>query len=293
MPAERPAPAPADEAAIAEVAARVLEAAQAGAGELVSFPAVALEIVERTHDPKADARSVAGFIARDPALAAGVVSVANSAAFRGVSEIESVHEAVARLGLGEVGRVASAVASRKLLDPGDAAGGAEYGSAFFVRAVAVAAAAAGVALRQRGARSDHVWLAALLHDVGKPLAVRLLARLASAPGAHLTPIALTESVIDRVHVKVGEAALRQWALPAYLPEICAHHHDATVPAEAVDLHLVRLTSALASLADPADAARAAREIVQSAGALGMSAPLVRSLATDLKAAEERARALVR
>jgi len=290
VPAE---PAAADEAALAELAARVLEAAQGTAGELVSFPAVALEIVERTHDAKADARSVAGFIARDPALAAEVVSVANSAAFRGVSEIESVHEAVARLGLAEVGRVASAVAARKLLDVPGGAGSAHLGSRFFLRAVAVATAAAGAALRQRGARSDHVWLGGLLHDVGKPLTVRVLARLATAPGAHLTPVALTHRVIDRVHVEVGEAALRRWALPAYLLELCARHHDAAVPAEAVDLHLVRLTSALASLADPEVAARAAREIVQSAGALGVGAPFVRALAVDVEAAEVRMQALVR
>ncbi len=292
LPVEPPPPSAADEETIAEVAGRVLEAARAAAGELVSFPAVALEIVERVHDPKADARGVAGFIARDPALAADVVSIANSAAFRGASEIESVHEAVARLGLAEVGRVASAVAARKLLDP-KGRGGAQAGPGLFVRAVAVATAASGEALRQRGARSDHVWLGGLLHDVGKALARQLLARLASEPGAHLTPVDIGERVVERIHVEVGEAAIRQWALPAYLLEICAHHHDETVPAGAMDLHLVRLTSALACLDEPAVAARAAREILQSAGALKLGAPAVRALATDLKAAEERARSMVR
>jgi HD-like signal output (HDOD) protein len=293
IPAEPPAPSPADEAALAELAGRVLAAAKATTGELVSFPAAALEIVERVHDPKADARGVAGFIARDPALAADVVSVANSAAFRGVSEIESVHDAVARLGLAEVGRVASAVAARRLLDPAGSRGGARATTGLFVRAVAVAMAAAGAALRQRGARSDHVWLGGLLHDVGQALALQLLARLSAEPGAHLTSVGLAERVIERVHVEVGQVAIQQWALPAYLGEICAHHHDTAVPAEAVDLHLVRLTSALARLSELTVVARAAREIVQSAGALKMDAPAVRMLATDLKAAEERAKALVR
>ncbi len=64
-------------------------------------------------------------------------------------------------------------------------------------------------------------------------------------------------------------------------------------ADAVDLHLVRLTSALASLGEPAVAARAAREVVQSAAALKLDPLAVRALATELKVAEERARALVR
>jgi len=285
LPAEPPALSEADEATAVELAGRVVGAARSAGAELVSFPAVALEIVERVRDPKADARGVAGFIARDPALAADVVSVANSAAFRGVSEVESVHEAVARLGLTEVGRVASAVAARKLLDP-------KGGTGLFVRAVAVATAAADAALHRRGARSDHAWLGGLLHDVGKALAPQLLVHLATG-GGHLTSVAVGERVIERVHVEVGEAAVERWALPAYLREICGHHHDAAVPPEAVDLHLVRLTSALASLGDAALAARAAREIVQSAGALGMDALAVRALATELRLASERAKALAR
>jgi len=292
IPAEPPVPSPGDAAALAELAARVVLAAKAAKTELASFPAVALEIVERVHDPKADARGVAGYIARDPALAADVVSVANSAAFRGVSEVESVHEAVARLGLVEVGRIASAVAARKLLDPPGGEVGSR-GKVLFLRAVAVATAAAGAALRQRGARTDHVWLGGLLHDVGKVLSLQILARLVTEPGAHLTPIALADRLIEQVHVEVGEAATQQWALPAYLREICAHHHDPIVPAEAADLHLVRLVSALAGLSDPAVAARAAREIIQSAGALRMDPAAVRALAADLKLAEGRARTLVR
>jgi putative nucleotidyltransferase with HDIG domain len=293
LPAEAPPASAADEAAAAELSARVVEAAAATA-ELVSFPAAALEIVERVHDPKADARGVAGFISRDPALAADVVSVANSAAFRGVSEIESVHDAVARLGLQEVGRVASAVAARKLLDPpGVAASGTRRPAELFVRAVAVATAAAAAALRQPGARSDHAWLGGLLHDVGKALALQTHARLSSEPGARLTSVAAAELAVERSHVQVGEAAIRRWALPEYLRTICARHHDAEVAKELVDLHLVRLASALAALREPALAARAAREVVQSAGALGFGAAAVRALATDLKVAEERAKSLLR
>ncbi|MGC4123128.1 MAG: HDOD domain-containing protein [Myxococcales bacterium] len=290
VPRPPPARLPEEEAQIEESAGRLLEAAKVSAGELVSFPAVALQIIERVHDPKADARSVGGFISRDPALAADVVKVANSAAYRGVSEIESVHQAVARLGLGEVGRVASAVAARNLLGlPGDRAGS----TALFIRAVAVATAAAGAALRQRGARSDHVWLGGLLHDVGRALAPHIFARIKSEPGARLTSVELGQQVVERVHVEVGAMAIRQWALPAYLLDICAHHHDAEVPAEAVDLHLVRLTSALASLAGPEGASRAAKEVVQSAAALHLGPAAVRALATELKEAEVRARGWVK
>jgi len=96
-------------------------------------------------------------------------------------------------------------------------------------------------------------------------------------------------------VEIGAAALRGWGLPQYLTDICARHHDEAPPAgpDAVDLHLVRLTSALSRLSEPEVAARAAAEIVQSAQALGFDAHAVRALAADLKVAEQRAAVLVR
>ncbi len=96
-------------------------------------------------------------------------------------------------------------------------------------------------------------------------------------------------------MEIGASALKAWGLPQYIADVCAHHHDGEVPAgpDTVDLHLVRLTSALARLSEPEVAARAAREIVQSAAALKLDAHAVRALAADLKAAEQRAAVLVR
>jgi putative nucleotidyltransferase with HDIG domain len=295
LPAEPPTPPAEEEGADAALAARILDRAAAPGSELVSFPAVALQIIELVSSPKADAASIAGFISRDPALSAGVVSVANSAAFRGLSEVESVRDAVARLGLQEVGRVASAVSARAVLDAqGPTGKRAGPPGQLFTRAVAVSWTAAAAAMRQRGARTDHVYLGGLLHDVGRALAARALAGLlADGGGDELTATVRAERVLDRVHVEVGEAALRRWGLPQYLQDMGAHHHDAIVPPELVDLHLVRLSSALALLREPALAGRAAREIVQSAAALGLEVRAVRALAADLHDAEQRAAALSR
>jgi putative nucleotidyltransferase with HDIG domain len=263
--------------------------------EQVAFPAVALRIAELAASPDADVLRMAGLVSRDPSLSAAVIAVANSAVFQGVSPVQTVREAVARLGLSEVSRTAAAVAARGLFEAsaGTPAAGARAREAFR-HAVAVAGGAAAAALRQRGARSDHTYLGGLLHDVGKPLALRLLAADVAATGdLHPTGPRLAR-VLEEVHVEVGAAAHAAWGLPAYLAAICARHHDAEVEAapEHVDLHLVRLTSALADLRDPAFAARAAREIVQSAGALGLDPYAVRALAADLAQAEARAAALV-
>jgi HD-like signal output (HDOD) protein len=227
-----------------------------------------------------------------------VLSVANSAVFRGVTEVETVREAVTRLGLQEVGRVAAAVAARTLFNPHvreERAAFSRRSTALFTRSVAVGSAAASVAMRHPGARSDRVYLGGLLHDVGKGLALRALARLVLDGGEPEPDPSRLERVLERVHVEIGDQAIKAWALPTYLALICSRHHDEVVPSDAefLELHLVRLASAVAALREPTFSARAAREIVQSSAALRLDAYEVRALRAELRQAEERAAALPR
>jgi HD-like signal output (HDOD) protein len=150
-------------------------------------------------------------------------------------------------------------------------------------------------MRHPGARSDRVYLGGLLHDVGKGLALRALARLVLDGGEPEPDPSRLERVLERVHVEIGDQAIKAWALPTYLALICSRHHDEVVPSDAefLELHLVRLASAVAALREPTFSARAAREIVQSSAALRLDAYEVRALRAELRQAEERAAALPR
>jgi HD-like signal output (HDOD) protein len=292
-PPQDPPPVPPEERAEdARVAALVRERFAASRPEPSSFPAVALQILSLAADPQADAQALARLVARDPALSAGVLSVANSPVYRGAMEVETIREAVARLGLDELGKVAAAVSARTLFSPQQravqAASGARFGE-LFGRAVAVGSAAAAFALRTPGARADRVYLGGLLHDVGKSLALRALAGLVLDGTLAAPAPQRLERVLDELHVELGGEAHQLWALPHYLTVLCVRHHDDAIPADPdfVDLHLVRLASALADLREPLFAARAARELAQSAAALGQGPFAVRVLATELREAEAR------
>jgi putative nucleotidyltransferase with HDIG domain len=189
--------------------------------------------------------------------------------------------------------VASAVSARALLIPSQP-GGAASSTRLFTRAVAVATAASATALRLPGAHSDQVWLAGLLHDVGFALGATALQRLEAAG----TPAAVGPTAaraLEQAHAEIGAAAIKAWGLSDYLARVCGQHHLDQLPAgpEDVDLHLVRLTSALTRVEETAAGARAAEEIMQSAKALRFDVHAVRALAADLRAAEARAAMLVR
>ena len=285
-----------------ELADRILAHFRANRPPPASFPALSLQILNLVARPDAEVGELARLITRDPALSAGILSVANSAYYRGAMEVETVRDAITRLGLNEVGRVAGAVSARTLFNPRMRAEQAVFASrwnALFHHAVTVASGAASLAARNRRVRSDRAYLGGLLHDVGMSLALRSLAALVLdgkldpgklAPGKldPRTDDARVDRVLDRVHAEVGGEAHQAWNLPQYLTVLAVRHHDPEIPAseEFVDLHAVRLASAIDDLRGPF-AGRGARELVQSAGALQLGPFAVRALAADLREAEAR------
>jgi len=289
VPLEPAAPDPAEEARVAEL----LEHFAKNRPGPASAPALSLRILNLVATADADVGELSRLVSADPALAAGVLTVANSPMFRAVREVETVREAIARLGFEEVARIAGALSAKSLFSPRLKAELAAFGPRFgalYQRALGVATGAAALAMRH-GGRSDRAFLGGMLHDVGKTLALRSVAALAlERKGPSPAAEASLAALLDRVHVEVGADAHQEWSMPQYLTVIAVRHHDAEIPAggEFVDLHAVRLVAALHDLrAEPAFAARAAGELVQSAAALRLGPAAVRSLATDLREASAR------
>jgi HD-like signal output (HDOD) protein len=242
--------------------------------------------------PGADLSEMVRLISADPALSAGVLTVANSVHYRGLQEIETVRAAVVRLGLDEVARVVGALSARSLFNPKLKAELAAYGARFsglYHRALTAANGAAWASMQRRGGRADRAFLGGMLFDVGKTIALRSIASIAMEKGASAPDEGCAERVIERVHVEIGAECHQEWQLPQYLTVIAVRHHDREIPAhpDFVDLHAVRLCGALLDLRDPALAPRAALEIVQSAAALGMSPLAVRTVDAELRSADHR------
>jgi HD-like signal output (HDOD) protein len=287
-PPEPPEPGP-EELALAE---RLLEHFRRNRPGPAAAPSLSLRLLTLVASPRADVGELVRLVSADPALSAGVLTVANSVVHRGVEEIETVRAAVVRLGLEEVARVAGAVGARSLFNPRLRAELAAHGRSFaalFHRALTVAGGAAALALQLPGGRSDRAYLGGMLSDVGKSIALRSLVALGGEPGAAPPAPELAARALERVHLEVGGECHQEWCLPQYLTVIAVRHHDPEVPADPdfVDLHAVRLCGALLDLREPPLAARAARELLQSARALALGPRAVRALDAELKGAALR------
>jgi len=67
-------------------------------GQLYSLPAVAMEVLRLTSEPKFDARAIKDCLERDPALATRVLKVVNSSLFGLSRPIGDLNQALALLG---------------------------------------------------------------------------------------------------------------------------------------------------------------------------------------------------
>lgn len=181
-----------------------------------------------------DLDEVVGTIGKDPALCVRVLRMANSAAVRPVAAVEEVGQAVQMLGIVRVRTLARALYT--LRDSRAIAPGFDWRH-LWIHALAVATLAEDLQRRLGLPADPGLYLAALLHDVGKIVlsiacpdeyaAVMVVAWNQSRPLDELEC-----RVLGLSHREAGEVYLERSGLPA--PAVAAalfHHFPGAAPAE--------------------------------------------------------------
>jgi HD-like signal output (HDOD) protein len=192
-------------------------------------------------DASLDARQIAEAIQREPALAARVLKVANSAFYGSSRNVGTLDRALMLLGLDSVRGIAAAacldrsVARRSVQAPIDP-------RALALHSVASAYAAESLAKKSGRAIPAEAFMAALLHDFGVPVQERvdsdgvtkLLAALARDPEAQVG--ALEAQLVQVSHSRCAEVVFENWRLPQTIVVAAKHHDDPSqAPGPAKDL----------------------------------------------------------
>jgi putative nucleotidyltransferase with HDIG domain len=189
------------------------------------FPIVVQKLISyvSTADYKLD--RVREMIESDPALAARIMRVANSAAYRAYELCTSISRAIIRIGATGVMELAMGVSAMNLFV--DIKG---TGQRVRDHAVGTAAVARELAFRMDMKRqSSQLFLSGLLHDIGK------LLLLQSGDLAYATMLAQDTSpnmsyLKERAHwgfdhALLGAHILNAWNFPPPIPQIIAAHHQ--------------------------------------------------------------------
>ncbi len=219
--------------------------------ELPTLPAVIPRILALVDDPGTGVRELSEAIGHDPALASTVLKVANSAYYGFRQEVASLERAVALLGFNMVRSLAASIGVIRSLPP-RAPGSAFSREGLWAHSVAVGTAARAMALHADGGDGETLFLAGLLHDVGKVVLDVFFPEefgraLATAAGSGEPLHRVERAALGTDHGEVGGMLLARWNLPeAIRVPVAAHHAGGAPPGDsAAGVGILRAADAMA------------------------------------------------
>jgi HD-like signal output (HDOD) protein len=189
---------------------------------LPSYPAAALRLQSLVGSGRYGTADLVKIIGADQALAVILLRSANSARFRGVERITSLHDAITRMGANEVCRTAMVLS---VASQATAAGSlAELRRDTWSRSFMSAVLSQHLAER-RGLRRDEAFVCGLLHDFGRVVALSCLEQILKHNN---DPRKLTAAIwnasVDRLHVHLGALLSVRWNLSALTRAVIKDHH---------------------------------------------------------------------
>jgi putative nucleotidyltransferase with HDIG domain len=203
-----------------EIEAEVERRLATGPLELPMLPTVATQILAGGLNESADIRALSELLQRDQTLAGHALRVANSAAYGGSTRIQTIQQALFRIGLAQMREIVVAVALHCRVFRGD---GHPDLVAELWRHSALAGLCAKEIARKLRCNVEGAFVCGLLHDVGKPVVLTLLFE---AGTRSKTPVSRERCVeiLGRHHAAVGRVLAEGWALPEQVVASIAHHH---------------------------------------------------------------------
>lgn len=230
----------------------------AGTPELAALPQTTARLLQLVEEPNVEAARLLRVIELDPALTANLLRLCNSAYYGRRREAGTVGEALLVLGTRTVVTLAFATSMGKVLRT-DLGG---YGLAkdeLWCHALAVACGAATIVVDEgREELRDRAFTAGLVHDIGKLLLDRILAR-----GMEWEPLAagqlewldVERQVAGFDHAEAGAALANCWRFPEPLVEAIRAHHEPASPGPLDLAAAVRAADAVAGAIGVAGAGR--------------------------------------
>lgn len=212
---------------------------QTGDIELPVFPASAREVIGLCDQADVDPKKLADVIRRDASLAGHFLAIANSATFgAGRAPLVSLQQALTRLGLTQTKQIAMVVVckTRAFSIPGRP----ERAAAILSHALTTALFAQEIA-RARRLNVEEAFLGGLLHDIGEPATLQLVAEIDSN-----ADIASADERAAEFHAQVGAMIATRWSMSSGIRDAILTHHDSIGAQTKPITAIVQLADVLAS-----------------------------------------------
>lgn len=173
------------------------------------LPEMAQKILSLTQDADADVSDLSNLIHQDQALAGLVLKVANSAAYAGGESIVSLQQAIVRIGMRLLGSIALAITLQDKTF--NIPLYANQSKALLRHALAAGVFSKELA-RMKRINVEGQFLCGMMHSMGKPAVLKLIAEWCGKQNQTLSPNEL-QQLIEDFHIPVGQALAESWNLP--------------------------------------------------------------------------------
>ncbi len=197
--------------------------------DLPMLPKVTGAVIALTQDENSDMSSLAELVQKDQALASRVMKIANSPAYCGVNPLNSLQQAISRLGMKVISEVALAASvGAKVFH---VKGYESVVSYMWQHSLASSAWAKEIArIRRRNVES--AFMCGLLHQIGKPVALQTIVDITNENSIELT-LEETQSLIEEFYIPVGLKIGNDWELPNSVIESIEFHQNYDLAPQAI------------------------------------------------------------
>ncbi len=255
--------------------------------DLPTPPGAVLAFLQTVAREDASMDEMTELVRREPALAARILTVANSAAFHTGGELRSLKQSLQVLGVRTLHSIAASIAVREAFSglPGARAGDFD---GFWRHSLMVAELAQAIAHETGQTDPEEAYLAGLLHDVGELLLLGGLHAdygklLGEATGTETALVALERGALQTDHGAVGAWLVERWQLPSFMADALLFHHHSLEEVALADPLTRVLWAAHACDALAADAAPDAAGFESAGHLVGLPAMLLARLVGQAQA----------
>lgn len=212
----------------------LVEKIQSDSLVLPTLPEIAIKIRETADDPEVNLVAMADVIAQDPALSARMVKVANSAFMGRTVKVETLSQAVTRIGLRQIKNIATAIAMEQLFVSKNELV-RDYMGKTWQKTVNVACVSMAVMQfwlkdnKHASLNIDTLTLVALVHTIG---VLPILTEAERHEEVFANPSFL-EAAIKRMAGKLGGAIMRSWEFTGEFIEVAENWNNLTYQPDSV------------------------------------------------------------
>ena len=215
---------------------------------VLSKRANALQNEAVKEDP--DIQKIGSIIRLDPTLTSQVLKVANSPFYRGLQTVETIREAVIRLGQNEVVNIVMTVIHKGNFNS-DVPIIKKNQNRLWNHLVACALGSLWTSKHlSMETLTPKSFIAGLLHDMGKIYLLTALEKIMKSREIDFKPSAeLIDKILDSLHAEQGYHLLRQWNIPEKYAVIARDHHTEEFDYTDLLLVIVRIVNKVCAKMD--------------------------------------------